>query len=478
MIRSLRLRLFLGVIAVVIVVLGVLSIGIDQVVHHTLVAEFDRVLLEKARALASMVEQSGDKTHFDYQPEQFPEFAPGPHAAYFEISLNGQPYQHSASLGDAHLSAGGLQKAHPTAYPSTMPNGRAGRTLVLAFEPLIERDEMPAGPPPTLPQCIIAVAQDSSALDHTLQRLRWILWSLCGGATLIAGGALLAVAGRATRPVSVLAAQIESLREADLSATLSADRFPTELVPVVDRLNALLRRLGDAFARERTFTADVAHELRTPLAGLMATLEVARSRPRDAAAYESSIDKSLAMLTQMQGLVENLLLLARAESGQVSVRRAPTDVSSLVQECAATFHAAAARRELRISCALAETPAVPADREMLRLALCNLLDNAVSYAPAGSIIEIRTRSEGNAVSVEVANTGHNLTAADLPELLKRFVRKDVARSATGTHAGLGLSICQRILALQQIALALRLDAEWFVARVELPLPGVAGGDAP
>ena len=104
MIRSLRMRLFLGMTAVSVVVLGILSIGIDQAVHHTLLVEFDRKrLLEKARSLASMVEQTGSKTHFDFEAAEFPEFESGPHAAYFEILLSGKPFQHSASLGERHL---------------------------------------------------------------------------------------------------------------------------------------------------------------------------------------------------------------------------------------------------------------------------------------------------------------------------------------------------------------------------------------
>src|SRR5262249_6299830 len=160
-------------------------------------------------------------------------------------------------------------------------------------------------------------------------RLRWLTLGLCAGAMLLSGGALWWAVSRATRPVRRLAEQIGELRETDLSA-LDARGLPTELVPVVDRLNALLLRVGEAFTPERGVSADVAHELRTPLAGLLATLEVCRSRPRDSEGYETAIDKSLKMLSLMQGLVENLLLLARAEGGQLTLRVMEVDMGELM----------------------------------------------------------------------------------------------------------------------------------------------------
>jgi signal transduction histidine kinase len=297
---------------------------------------------------------------------------------------------------------------------------------------------------------------------------------LGGAATLLSGALLVWVTSRAVRPVGRLAAQIEGLSETDLAAVTPARNLPTELMPMVDRLNGLLGRLGEAFGRERAFTADVAHELRTPLAGILATLEVARSRPRDSAGYETAIDKSLAILMQMQGLVENLLLLARAESGQLAVKWEPLDLGMQVEECRAAFEETAARRGLRFAVAVADVPGVMADREIVRVVLYNILDNAVSYAAAGSEIGVRVLGAGGAeggpgggAAVEVANVGHALKEEDLPKLFGRFVRKDPARSATGTHAGLGLSICQRLVALQGGKIVLRLEADKFVARMEL-----------
>jgi len=466
-IRSLRMKLFLGITAVSVAVLGVLSLAIDQTVHRTLVAEFDVVLLEKARSLASMVEQSGHTTHFDFQPLQFPEFEVGAHPSYFEIYLDGASQWHSASLEARHLATDESERNTAKAMPFILPNGRQGRLLAFAFEPLVETND-PTPPPHPLPSCLVLVAQDSAMLNQTLSHLRWLLFSLCGGAILLSGLGLVLVAGRAIRPLGALANRIESVRETDLSTLLPSKGFPTELRPVVDRLNELLTRLGSAFQREKTFTADMAHELRTPLAGLLATLQVARSRRRDVTEYEKAIDKSLKILTQTQSLTENLLLLARAESGQMAARSRPVDLSVLLEEGIAVFHDVAIAGGVTLSFSAVDELKVHADYELLRMVIFNLLDNAARYAAPNSIVEVRQGHIEGTVFVEIANTGHGLTAGDIATLPQRFVRKDVSRSATGVHAGLGLSIAQRLLVLQRGSLKLRLDGEWFVARVDLP----------
>lgn len=463
MIRSLRTRLFLGITAVSVLVLAGLGLAIEEAVRHELRAEFDRTLLEKARSLAALVEQAGDVPRFDFEPAQFPEFNPGPTAEYFEIYLDGNPYRRSASLADGHLPQG-IMAGEARAYP--LPDGRPGRLIALPFAP---RPDDEGQPPPfrrVQHAGIVVAARDSADLDRTVSRLVALTVGLCAIASLLSGAALIAVASRAIRPLDRLAREIESVRETDLSNALSAEAFPRELAPVVDRLKGLLRRLDEVLIRERAFTADVAHELRTPLSGLLATLEVARSRPRDAAAYEAAIDKSLAILTQMQGLVENLLLLARAESGQLRMRQSRVDLETLLQECRLAFERPAAARGLSLS-VTGEAEAA-GDQEFLRIIFNNLLDNAVSYATPGSMITVAITSTGQSAAVEVGNEGHALAAQDLPALFERFVRKDSARAATGIHAGLGLSICRRLAELQGAVIELRLEGARFIARVQLP----------
>ncbi len=464
MMRSLRMRLLVGTTLLSAILFSILCMTINAAIERTMQAEFDRVLLEKARTVASLVEQSGSEIHFDYVRSLFPEFEAGEHADYFEIQVDGKPFARSLSLKDGHLNSPAV--AVPT--PAVLPNGSPGRTITLAFQPIIEEDAQPAGPPH---RAVITLAMRTADLARTVGQIRLLVITLCGTATLLSALSLLLVVGRTIAPVKDLASQIEAVRmdapEASAHAPRVTANVPSELTPVVDRLNELLQRLTDAFTRERAFTADAAHELRTPLAGLLTTLEVCRSRPRAGADYEQAIDKSLAMLTQMRNMTEKLLLLSRADAGQLTVRRAPLDVAAIVQDCWQSLEPAARLRGLAL-CDLPTAAMAHGDPELLRIVFSNLLDNAVTYADEGSVIQVSAQPRGTHLAVIVSNTGHALSAEDAPRLFERFWRKDAARTGVGRHAGLGLSLCQRLMTLQDGKIAARLEDGRFVVEVELP----------
>jgi two-component system, OmpR family, heavy metal sensor histidine kinase CusS len=464
MIRSLRMRLFLGTTLVSAIFLSILCFTILTALERTLHADFNRGLIEKARLLASLVEQEGTEVHFDYRRSLFPEFEPGDRSDYFEILLDGKRFARSLSL-EGPLDMGTTRPpTRPT--PVTLPNGREGKRVTLAFKPRVEgRDAR--GPEHS---AVIGLAVRTEYLTARIRELRVWVVSLSAAATLLSGIALVLVVGHAVRPVKTLAAQIESVRisaDALSPPPLVSAPVPSELSPVVDRLNDLLQRLGQAFTRERAFAADVAHELRTPVAGLMTTLEVCRTRPRGSAEYEAAIDKSLGMLQRMQTMIERLLLLSRAEAGQIAVNLSSVDVHSLLLDCWQDHEAAARARGLTLELRGKEIPPVRADAELLRIIFNNLFDNAISYADAGSILRVEIVPFPDHVGISFTNTGHALKAEDVPRLQDRFWRKDAARSATGLHAGLGLSLVQRLAGLQGMKLGLRLEGERFVVEIKV-----------
>jgi signal transduction histidine kinase len=175
------------------------------------------------------------------------------------------------------------------------------------------------------------------------------------------------------------------------------------------------------------------------------------------------------MLLQMQGLVENLLLLARAEGGQLTLRVAEVEVGELVRECWAMHEARARERGLAVAVDIADRYMVHGDREFLRIVINNLLDNAVSYANNGGRVQVSVVREDSKVMVRVSNTGSTLTARELPQVFERFWRKEMSRSQTGLHAGLGLSLSQRLMVLQGGELRVMLEGESFIASAAMEL---------
>ena len=207
----------------------------------------------------------------------------------------------------------------------------------------------------------------------------------------------------------------------------------------------LMARVQAGMARERQFTADVSHELRTPLAGLRTLLEVsARSpRPEDAAA-------ALAIVIQMCTLVENLLMLARLDAGQIQVARERVGLRALVDDCWKPYAAAASTRGLSFRNELPDDASATTDREKLRIILGNLLSNAAEYTEPGGWIAI---SAPPGALVEVADSGPAI--ADTDRIFDRMWRGDAARAATGIHCGIGLSLARSLAGVLGLGLACR-----------------------
>ena len=469
--QSLRTRLLLGTTLTMVLALGLLGFAVDVSVHRTLSAEFDAALLSKAQALASFVEQHDHDIRFEFDPSRMPEFQPGPHAAYFEVWIEGKRTDISPSLEKSQsLPHADLIGKQTEFAKIPLPNNRSGHIVAFPFSAYVDEDDTPSGP---RIHGILYAAMETAELDRTLASLRFTIAALCLAAIAVCGAALLAVVNRAIRPLRTVAKEIEAMSETDLSARIHVTGLPSELRPMIDRLNALLDRLESAFTRERAFTADVAHELRTPIAALRTTLEVCRSRPRDPVVYTAAIDRSLKVVHSMQTVIENLLLLARAESGQLPLSLADTDLPDLIRDAWSTFAPRAADANLTVCFNLPDTCILPVDAPKLHIVLTNLFDNAVSYTNPAGAIDIVLLPTPTHTEFRITNTVEGaiqLAPHELPRLFERFWRKDSARSQTGLHAGLGLSLSQRLLALSHATITPTLHADRFTISLTLPQP--------
>jgi two-component system sensor histidine kinase QseC len=323
--------------------------------------------------------------------------------------------------------------------------------------PRVEEDDGPV-PPGRVPVLTVSVAQEPRELDATL---RVLATSLLLAALVLAGGSALAVTlavRRGLRPMERLGREADAVGAGSLGHRFPVSDLPAELRPIAARLNALLARLGEAFARERRFTADVAHELRTPVAELRALAEVALKWPEDDRPRENYRDV-LQIARQMEALITRLLSIARCEAGAQAVGRERLDLCRMLRECWDSHAQAAGARQVRVEWALPDTLVVESDRAMLGALIDNLVSNAVTYAPAGGTVRVEAAHDGVAVALSVRNPCDGLGAADLPHLFEPFWRKDPARTG-GAHCGLGLAVVAAYA--KALGLALRAD---------LPEPG-------
>lgn len=478
--RSLRSHLLLVTTGVTSVVLGLLGLGIYIVVRHSLLVAFDAALVAQTRTLAGFTEQSQGTVSVEYDSQQMPEFSPGRHAEYFQMWRDdGSVLLRSPSLGQQDMQPR-RQDHKAAAWPLVLPNGRSGRAVETQFTPRLDSAAPSSAPAETIR---LVVAADAEDLTEALEQLRWLLLGACSAAILLSDGILVITIRASFRSLRHLSQEIEALGGADPGQRFATGDLPKELVPVVDRLNELFQRIGEAFQHERGFTADVAHELRTPLAGLQATLEVCRSKPREQTAYEAAIDKCLAVIFAMQQMVEQLLLLARADRGQLAVVKRSFDFCSLAEECWAGFQTRAAQRGLRVTWEMSGQCMIQSDPERLQIILRNLFDNAASYTNPGGTIRINTHGDDRALLLTVANTGSDVALEDAHRVFERFWQGDPSRASTGEHCGLGLSLCERLTGLLggQITVHTRKDG-WFTVELAMPIsssfhPGTVASSA-
>ena len=468
MIRSLRLRLLFSTSIASALILALLGFSVYGFMWHRLLAEFDAGQITKARTIAAMVEWSESNISFDADLDQMPEFSTKKNAEFFEIWLSdGKVLARSPSLGTSDLpkSPG---ESNPTGRAMVLPDGHKGRALTLLFTVHAEhQDEAPT--PLTHQTATVVLAARPLAVNRALDDLSWLLSVLCTAAVVLCGVTLYLIVGRSVAPVKQLAGEIDSLRETDLSRRLDSRKVPSELSPVVEKLNGLLARLEESFSRERAFTADVAHELRTPLAGIQTTLEVCRSRPRESTDYESAIDDCRAMSDRLQAMIENLLLLARADAGQLPIRRQRVDLFHLMQECWLPLLPRMDARHLSVQNANTGDSVIEIDADKLRIVIRNLLDNAITYVNEGGSIHWSIDRRGDRIEMTITNTGSQINQPDAARLFDRFWRGDSSRTDTGVHCGLGLSLCQRLITLLNGQIKIEtIPGGDFTVRVGLP----------
>ena len=474
---SVRRRLLLGTAAATIAIFCAAAAALYVLARHALVAEFDTTLRARIQAIASMTEFDVRLNRLDAEDAaQIPEFQPGMSPEYFEIATaDEQHVVRSASLGDGRIDRSRLSgRGSPAAAFVVLPDGRPGRAML--YRARTRPDE--ALPDATGPDVSFVVAKATAPLDAQLARFRVLLVVVCGVATVVLLALTALVIRSAMRPVERLALDISGMGATNLGAGLEIADVPRELAPVVTRLNELLGRLEAAFEREKCFTSDAAHELRTPLAGLAAALEICATERREPPHYERVVGECLRVVRQMHAMIDNLLTLARADAGRVVVARAPVRLGQLVRE-AWSFHAPRAReRHLSVEFDVDDDAVLDTDGEKLSLILTNLLANAVQYVDDAGTVRVAARGAiPSAVHLTIANTGSRVRAEDASRAFDRFWRGDAARgdarrgNAGGRNCGLGLAVCRKLAdALGATIEATTSRGGWFTVELRLPVP--------
>lgn len=294
-----------------------------------------------------------------------------------------------------------------------------------------------------IPDIHLIVGVGTAPMHRTLESFAAALAGIgaCGIALVAALGYWIARFG--LRPVVQLSGAARMLSPRTLSQRLTLSPPVAELVPLMDAFNGALDRLEAAYAQLEGFSADVAHELRTPIGNMIGMTQVMLTRERSAEELGDTLASNLEELERLRGIVNDMLFLARADRGERVSSRQSAPLAGEVRKTVEFLEPLIEEKSLTVD--ITGDAEVPVDGALFRRAMSNLLHNAVQYSPEGARVSVAVRSEGEGgVAVEVTNPGEPIAEEHLARLFDRFYRADPSRAcSTGNH-GLGLAIVKAI----------------------------------
>ncbi|MEY2604540.1 MAG: two-component system, OmpR family, heavy metal sensor histidine kinase CusS [Verrucomicrobiota bacterium] len=337
----------------------------------------------------------------------------------------------------------------PSVFPAAPPNGHipeegteyktsAGKWFLL-MSAFAEIDRMMPRP------VVLQIAQDRSDDKAFADFFRNLLLAvLVGGAGCSAAVALL-VARRALRPLEQMVAAMKRVQASYLQPRLNRDRWPKELDSLAAAFDEMLARLKESFERLSAFSADLAHELRTPIQNLRGEAEVALTRTRTADEYREVIELSIEEYQGLANMIDNLLFLARAENAETPLNRLTFKIGPEIDTILDFYDAAA--RELNIGLSRQGDADLYADAMLVRRALSNLVSNALQHTSAGGQVLLTVKQGNGSVEIHARDTGSGIGPEHLPRIFNRFYRADAARNSNSGGVGLGLAIVKSIMDL-------------------------------
>jgi signal transduction histidine kinase len=448
--RSLRRQLTVGLLVAFALLLSGGGAFVYWAVRETLYDQFDAALKAKALVVMTDTRITDGRVRVSFSDRFLREFDDSVATEFFQVfDAQGQTVESSDSLGERKLP-GTLRGSvdAPVYWNLTLPNGEKGRAIGILFQPLVRRQ--------ATQDVTVVVAVSRRPVMETMLNLRNLLAG-CGVALLgLTVAVVTGVLRRGLRPLDEVGGRIAQIDAGSLGQRFALEKMPSELQPVGRKLNDLLARLEASFERERRFSADLAHELRTPLAELRSLAELALTWPenRDAGTDQTVLDITL----QMEALVGRLLAISRAEHGGQMLPRVAVNVAATVESVLQPLARSIAAAQLSIERSLPADATVITDAVLFESLVANLLGNAVAYSARGQRVRISFSRGSNRFEFQVTNVAPDLHADDLTKMFDRFWRKDRARTGTD-HAGLGLALSRTFAEVLGWELTAALEAD-------------------
>jgi two-component system heavy metal sensor histidine kinase CusS len=295
---------------------------------------------------------------------------------------------------------------------------------------------------------IIQIAVDVSQEKELLAGYRGWFWTILAAACAFLPLIGYRIARQGIRPVEEMASTARRISSSNLRERIRSEGYPFELASLAATFNNMLDGLEESFERISRFSADIAHDLRTPVNNIRGEAEVALARARTVEEYREVLGSCLEEAVRLSNLIGDLLFLARAENPLELLHRERTDVAELLARVREYYDATAADAGVSLTTTCPGEPVIAAlDQSLIQRALSNLVSNAVAHTPSGGSILMTAKTDLSNLHIEVSDSGIGIPAGALPRVFDRFFRVDASRSQTFGGTGLGLAIVQSIALL-------------------------------
>jgi len=440
--RSIASRLILlFTLATALLLASGLGIFYSLVVRHAS-AEDNAVLADKISAVRADFHESGANAF----AEELNARRGGEHSAYWIRMLDSQGRTYAETPGMDRLlppeifptpviadeASADIQKS--AAAVRNLKNYRKEAKLFS----LIALNEQSGGQTYTL-----QIAQDRSSDERVERDFAVLFIVVLSGGVLASAFIAVTVTKRGLRPLGEMKQSLGRVGPTHLKERVAPASWPRELQPLAIAFDDMLERLDDSFTRLSQFSADLAHELRTPIANMMGEAQVTLTRDRTAAEYRETLESTIGECERLSRIVDNLLFVARVDAAREPIARKRFDARKAVEKIAAFYQTIADDHHVTISCS--GEGQIYADPDLFERAVGNLLDNALRFTPENGSIQIALCQRGGDSEVAISDTGSGIAPEHLPRVFDRFYRAESSRSSDG--AGLGLALVKSIVDL-------------------------------
>ncbi|MDP2876728.1 MAG: heavy metal sensor histidine kinase [Holophaga sp.] len=430
--RTLRFRLTVWYSFALTLVLAAFGLLVYQTMSHRLLQHHDEPLREMGTAVVHILNEHED-CH-DLTPDQVRTLdqlgrlvlvhdVEGEHQVFYQ-----SPEMKANALAPA-VGALGWEALPTPRFVTIQQNGMPWRVLSLPYR-------SKAGRPG-----VVRLMQDLGDIAETLRSLRLALLLISPAGVLLSALGGYWLSGRALAPVDHVARMAHEIEATNLNQRLPHPGVDDEIGRLVDTLNRMIGRLEHSFDAMKQFTADASHELRSPLNTMRSTIDVLLDQPRTVEEHRKGLESLGEEVNRLHRIVEDLLLLARADAGRQAMAREPVELDALVSALAESMAVRAEERGVTLKADQISPAAVLGDEPWLIQLVGNLLDNALKFTPSGGTVEVRLECAESSVRLEVLDSGPGIPEGDLERIFERFYQSDPSRTrGLKSGAGLGLAI--------------------------------------